>query len=245
MSDMKHKLRSLGLFQSLSERELTEVSKHFKIIYAKNRSLLFQENVPIDNLFIILYGSVKIQKNDISGAPVILNFLGRGEFLGIAMVDVLSPKYPATAITIEDSALLCFTRKFFKETLIHIPAIKETVTEQVSKRFLEFQNDRCMERSHIAQKLADLLLRLWERQTKNSDRQILFPMTRKDISLRIGTHTETVIRILSKWTKSGIIRTTNRHIEIVDLVKLQEIRSETQTSLITKDWSEVCEVTMS
>lgn len=226
MSDMSHKLRSLGLFQSLSERELKEIAPHFKVIHAKNRTLLFQENLPIDNLYLMLYGSVKIQRNDASGSPVILNFLGRGEFLGVAMVDLFSPLYPATAVAIEDSGFLCFSRKFFKEHLVNIPEVKDTVTRQVGERFMEFQNDRCMERAHIPQKLADFLLRLSERQPHNSGHQILFPITRKDMALRLGTHTETVIRILSAWTKKGVIQTKDRHIEIIDVQYLQEIRHE-------------------
>lgn len=226
MSDMSQKLRSVGLFQSLTDKELKALAPQFKIVHAKNRSVLFEENNPIDNLYLVLYGSVKIQKNDATGSPVILNFLGRGELLGIAMVDLFAPFYPATAIAIEDSALLCFSRNLFKETLVKIPAVKDTATRQVGERFLEFQNDRCMERAQVPQKLADFLLRIWDRQRPQYSNQIHFPITRKDMALRIGTHTETVIRILSQWTKNGIIQTAHRQIEILDISALQEIRNE-------------------
>lgn len=224
MSDICHKLKSLGLFQSLSDRELKEVSSHFKVFHAKNRTQLFEENMPIDNLYLMLYGSVKIQRNDVAGTPVILNFMGRGEFLGVAMVDLFSPLYPATAIAIEDCGFLCFSRKFFREHLVNIPEIKDTVTRQVGERFMEFQNDRCMERAQIPQRLADFLLRLSERQPQNSGHQILFPITRKDMALRLGTHTETIIRILSTWSKAGVIKTKDRRIEILDELYLREIR---------------------
>lgn len=106
------------------------------------------------------------------------------------------------------------------------PQVKDIVTKQVGERFMEFQNDRCMERTHIPQKLADLLLRLLNRQTSSSGNQILFPITRKDMALRIGTHTETVIRVLSDWTKKGIIKTKDRRVEVIDVQSLQEIRNE-------------------
>lgn len=226
MSDISHKLKALGIFQNLNDRELKEIASNFKIMQIKNRATLFEENLPIDCLYLILYGSFKIQKTDATGATVILNFLGRGEFLGIAMVDLFSPVYPATAVAIEDSGLLCFSRSFFREHLMQHSQIKDIVTRQVGERFMEFQNDRCMERTHIPQKLADFLLRLLGRQNSCSGQQILFPITRKDMALRIGTHTETVIRVLSDWTKKGIIKTKDRHVEIVDVQYLQEIRNE-------------------
>ncbi|WP_415061781.1 Crp/Fnr family transcriptional regulator [Bdellovibrio sp.] len=226
LSDVTRKLKSLDVFNALSDRDLKEISPHFEIIHLRHREVLFVEDAPIQDLYLVLYGSFKIQKKVSNSTPVIFNFLGRGEFLGIAMADIAQPRYPATAIANEDSAILRFSRDFFLSILVQVHGVREVVKRQVSERFLELQNDRCMEKGRMPQRIADLLLRLWERQGESSGSQIVIPITRKDIAQRLGTHTETVIRVLSAWGKKGWIQTTDRRIDLLDIQKLQEIRHE-------------------
>lgn len=235
MSDMMHKLASLSAFSALSEKQLKEMVPYFQICHAKNREVVFKEGDPIDNIYIVLYGAVKIQKElPLSPAPVILNFLGRGDFLEVAVLDSILHQYPSSAVAMEDSALLYAPRSFMKDLLVKAPEVRHSVCRQVSERFLEFQNDRCMEAARMPQRLADLLIRLWEREQKATGSQVLMPVTRKDISLRLSTHTETIIRILSDWTKRGMIKTVDRHIEIVDIKSLRDIRHEKPSESIRR-----------
>lgn len=226
MTDVAHRLKSLDSFSPLSETTLRELASHFEIIYVKNRDVLFRENTPINDLYVVLYGSFKIQNRTPDSKPVILNFLGRGEFLGIVMAGLASPKYPATAIAIEDAAILRFSKEFFFKVLIQIESIRTTVNRQLGERFLEFQHDRCIEHMLTHQRVADLLIRLLERQGQQKGYQLLIPLTRKDIAQRIGTKPETVIRILSVWSKKNWIDTIHRHIAIKNSQKLKEVRDE-------------------
>lgn len=226
MLDMVRKLKSLDIFSSFSERELKEIAPRFEVIYVKHREALFKERNPIDALYLILYGSFKIHKSVHGSDPVIFNFLGPGEFLGVAIADTPNATYPATAIANEDSAVLRCSREFFYEVLVLAPAVRAIVNKQIRERFLEFQNDRCMENARVPQRLADFLCRLWERQKEKNGLQIMIPITRKDIAQRLGTHTETVIRILSQWSKKGWIKTANRRIVVHDISKLREICDE-------------------
>lgn len=223
MTDVLNKLKNLECFQSVPEKTLMELSSQFEVMYVKQREVIFKEDTPIKDLYIVLYGSFKIQKKVARSTPVILNFLGRGEFLGIAMAGITIPKYPASAIASEDSALLRFDRNFFLNVLMKIESVKTTVNHQIGERFLEFQNDRCMEKARIPQKIADFLLRMWRRQRGVGGAQILIPITRKDIAQRVGTHTETVIRVLSSWTKNGWIDTRDKHIELVAIAEIEKI----------------------
>ncbi|HEY1079635.1 MAG TPA: Crp/Fnr family transcriptional regulator [Bdellovibrio sp.] len=233
MTDILNRLKNLDCFKSMSERDLKEISSQFEVIYVRQREVLFKEDTPIKDIYIVLYGSFKIQKKVFGSSPVILNFLGRGEFLGIAMAGISIPKYPASAVANEDAALLRFDRNFFLHTLMKIEGVKTTVTHQMGERFLEFQNDRCMEKARIPQKIANFLLRMCRRQ-KNNNGQIQIPITRKDIAQRIGTHTETVIRVLSHWTKNGWIRTEDKHIELLAVHEIEKNCERADPSLETE-----------
>lgn len=224
--DITQRLKSLDCFRDVPEWILKNLSCQFEVVYIRQREVLFKEDTPIKDLYIVLYGSFKIQRKIPSSTPVILNFLGRGEFLGVAMAGLNYPKYPASAIANEDSAVLRFDRDFFLKELMKMDGVLSAVNQQIGERFLEFQNDRCMEKARVPQKVADFLIRIWSRQKDTGNSQIIIPITRKDIAHRVGTHSETVIRVLSVWTKKGWIKTIDRRIEILDLGKLQEVRDE-------------------
>lgn len=235
MKDIVAKLKNLDCFSTINEKTLIEMSSNFEIKYIKNREVIFEENVAIKNLYIVLFGTFKIQKNVIDNTPVILNFLNRGEFLGIAMAGITVPKYPASAIAIEDCAVLQFDRNYFLDVLMKIESVKTIVNQQISERFLEFQNDRCMEKARIPQKIADLLLRLCRRYNNYAGTTIPMPITRKDIAQRVGTHTETVIRVLSRWTKNGWVDTKNKQIEILNVKEIERIATTKSQIPVVKE----------
>lgn len=226
MTNIEEKLRSLKIFDSCSVKDFKELALHFEMIYLKNKEILFKENAPIDTIYIIFYGSIKIQKTLLHADPIIFNFLGPGQFLGVAIAEVNKPTYPATGLANEDSAVLACSTKFYFDVLLRMTAIREIIHKQIRERFLEFQNDRCMENVLVSQRLADLLLRLWERQKMEMGLQIMIPITRKDIAQRLGIQPATVIRILSQWTKKGWIKTSNKRIAIENYAKLRELKDE-------------------
>lgn len=226
MQDTVRKLKSLDIFQSVAEKNLKEMASKFEIIYIQRREVLFEAGQPINIIYLILYGSFKIQKSFRDSDPVIFNFLGSGQLLGVAIADSAKSTYPATAVANEDSAVLLCSREFFYDSLFQIPSIRAAVNQQIRERFLEFQNDRGMQNVRIPQRIADFLLRLHDRQRKEHGIQIMIPITRKDIAQRLSTHTETVIRILSEWDRKGWIETINRRIVIHNISKLMEIRDE-------------------
>ncbi|MFM6930222.1 MAG: Crp/Fnr family transcriptional regulator [Bdellovibrio sp.] len=223
MLDSIQKLKKMDFFNRLPERFLSDFVIHSEIVHIKNKDILFVQDTPIDELYIVLHGSFKITKQSQNLMPVALNFLGCGEFLGIALAGLTHPLYPATASALEDSTLLKFSRKYFLEVMMKNDFVRLTITRQIGDRFLELENDRCMENARCHQRVADLLVRLWERQG-GSDKKIHIPLTRKDIAHRVGTKAETIIRILSTWGKQGIIKTSSKRIELLDTNKLKEIR---------------------
>lgn len=223
MADLFNKIKHLDIFDGLSEVELRNMASQFKIIHLNNREFLFEEGKPIQHLYYCLYGSVKVQKQTERGRTVILDFLGRDEFLGVSMAGLKNPVFPASVVTLEASAFLQFSLNFYNEVLTQSPKIRMEMSRQNSERFLELQTDRCHLHFKAPQKAASLLLRLLERQSSNCRKQILFPLTRTEVAQRIGIDPATVVRIFSLWTQNKIITTTDRHIEILNQDALERI----------------------
>ncbi len=220
------KLQSFDYFQKLSTLDLAAIASHTDLIHVNHGRTLFKEGAAIEAVYLILYGSFKIQQKARNEDAAVFYFLSRGDFLGIAMAGLSHPFYPASAIANEESAVLRLPLKFYNDIFLQHPSLREVINRQISDRFFEFQNDRCMTKALTPQKLADLLLRTLDRQPKEHGHRIHIPLTRYDMARKIGSQAETVIRFISEWTKRGWIRTENKHIEIINRAKLEEVLNE-------------------
>lgn len=219
------KLQCFEFFRGIPEVDLKSIASRGEILHLSHNRPLFKEGTRIDAVFLVLYGSFKIQQVPPDQEAVIFNFLSRGEFLGIAMAGVKNANYPASAIANEESAVLKFPLKYFQEEFLQHPTLRQIINYQISERFFEFQNDRCMTKALTPQKLADLLLRTLDRQPKEHGQRLMIPITRYDMARRIGSQAETVIRFISDWTKNGWIKTEDKHIDILNREKLEEIKN--------------------
>lgn len=219
------KLQSFEFFRSMSDVDLKGIASRGEVIHLSHNRPLFKEGTKIEAVYLILYGSFKIQQVPPDQEAVIFNFLSRGDFLGIAMAGVKNANYPASAIANEESAVLKFPLKYFQEEFLQRPSLRQIINQQIAERFFEFQNDRCMAKALTPQKLSDLLLRTLDRQPREHGQRLMIPITRYDMARRIGSQAETVIRFISEWTKNGWIKTEDKHIDILNREKLEEIRN--------------------
>lgn len=226
MTNIPMRLQHFEMFRNLSERDLIELSSFMEMVSLKGKETVFKKGRPITDIFLVLTGSVKIQ-DCISGKKTkIFNFLGRGEFLGVAVAGLPNPQYPATARCNEDSSFLRIPINFFFKALMQIPEVRFEVNRQISQRFLEFQNDACTFQRLTPCRVAGFLLRLVDRQRPELRNRVQIPLTRSDIGQRVGAQNETVVRILSHWTKQGWIKTDDRHIEIVNRAELERLEHD-------------------
>ena len=219
----ENKIKSLELFEGLSAEELTNINRVADCLHFKNNEVLFVENSPILSIYIILFGSFKMLRQGGRETPVIFSFLGRNEALGISVARLPSPRYPVTAVANEQSAVLRIKLSDFNRIVAKNRVVEQRVYMQLLRRFTDFQEDRCLEKTLASQKLADFLLRTLDRQSQSCRHQIIIPLTRKDIAYRIGTENETVVRLLSQWTKNKWIQTHSKHIEILNRQALMEL----------------------
>lgn len=232
MSDLYNTLSELPLFSGLPALDRRRLAGCCKLRHTRPRQFVFRKGSSISEVYFVIYGSVKIQEELPGNQTRIFNFLGQGEFLGVAMAGLPDPTYPASALCLEDTTLLVIPLQMFFESLRHHHAIARAVNRQISERFLEFQNDICLSQQRTPQRIADLLLRMMARAPGTSE--IPVPLTRSDIANRVGTKTETVIRVLSEWTRAGIIETQSRRIRVLNLSALKEVRYERSAEDLTR-----------
>ncbi|MCB0369238.1 MAG: winged helix-turn-helix domain-containing protein, partial [Bdellovibrionales bacterium] len=90
----------------------------------------------------------------------------------------------------------------------------------LSSRMNMLQDQKVMMKSPLSQKIALLLLNFLDKETDHGNASIKLHMTRKEIADNLGASVESVIRIMSDWSKKGIIQTTDQQIQVLQVEKI-------------------------
>lgn len=80
-----------------------------------------------------------------------------------------------------------------------------------------------MAQKTVKNRLAETLLYLQDTFGKNADNTLRIQLSREELAGMIGTATESCIRILSEFNKSGLIELIGKKIAIKDLNKLKKV----------------------
>jgi CRP-like cAMP-binding protein len=85
------------------------------------------------------------------------------------------------------------------------------------------QDQKVLARAPLAQKIAALLTNLLEKNEDENALTLPLPLTRREIADTLGSSVESVIRVMSDWSKQGFIQTTDQNIKVLHPEKIIEI----------------------
>lgn len=215
MVERKDILKQALIFSSLDDAGLTAVSKLGVERAVGAGEFVFWEGDEPDFFYVVVSGRVKVLKHSPSGKEFIIAFFGPGEMIG--EVAVFEGKaYPASARATQDSVLLAIKRDAFLDFLKHRPGVAIGIITTLAGRLREAQARlRDLSAERVEQRLARTLHRLHARLGPT------LPFTRQEIAEMAGTTTETAIRVMSRLTERGIIRSVRGKITVIDETKLR------------------------
>lgn len=216
-------LRRNPLFQDLHDEDLRAIASIVRERHYRRQMLVFLEGEPLDAIYFIRKGSVKVYTTGSDGREQILNILGARDFfphVGLLEGGV----YPATAETLEDIDLGLLRREEFRQLLREHPDIAIRLLEAMGEKLRGLQNQvKDMGLRNVPGRLASLLLRLAERHGEPAPDGVRIPLelTHQEFANLAGTSRESVSRALTSFRKEGCIRMDDAHIVIVDSEKLR------------------------
>lgn len=105
-------LRSMDLFDELTDAELNKIARLLKEVKASENDVIFEQGEAGDALYIVLSGRVRIATTDHFGRERVLAFYGPGEFFGDMAVLTGEPR-SATATASTDIRLLQLRKEDF------------------------------------------------------------------------------------------------------------------------------------
>ncbi|MDP8256420.1 MAG: Crp/Fnr family transcriptional regulator [Candidatus Alcyoniella australis] len=221
-------LKNIFIFSGMSAEQLESIAHSAALDEFKRGDQIYWEQEPPEALHILVQGKVKLVKQGREGNETIVGMVGQGETFGeLAVLD--GRPYDATALAMEPSTVLRLPRAEFISMLRSQPQIQGEIVLELVRRLRSCQEMlRSISSEQVEQRIARLLLKLAAQLGEQRSEQIRIGLhiTRQEIANMVGTTVETTIRVLSRFTKRGLIETRSRIIYINDLKQLGEIAQQ-------------------
>ncbi|AZU63110.1 Crp/Fnr family transcriptional regulator [Neobacillus mesonae] len=225
IEEIKKVLSGFTLFRDLNDYELTKITDIAIVREWKKHSHVFLQGDPLENVYFIYHGKIKIYKSDVSGKEQIVNIMKKGDmFPHVGFFR--KGDYPAYAEVLDPSTLIAIPISKFENVLIENPELCIKVFKVLGEKIVDLQN-RLEEQilNNTYEQIVKLLIRLAKNHgRKQDDGTILLKseFTNKDLANMIGTTRETISRTLTKMKKDELIEVDDEGNMVLDTEILME-----------------------
>jgi CRP-like cAMP-binding protein len=224
--DKTSAISGIPLFSTLSAEEIREIRRCVEIRTFKKREAIFSEGDPSNMFYVLVSGKVKMTKISGEGKEMIIELISPGEFFG-AFAALKGFPYPANAVAMADSAMLRIGRADLLRIIERFPNLMYILTAHLSERVREFPDTlKSIALERVESRISSLLLKLAQKtgkKTADGAVQINMKLTKQDIAEMVGSTVETSIRVMSRFEKAGLIKTTGGRIIITNKKELSAI----------------------
>lgn len=223
IEEMKKVLSGFSLFRELTDNELNEITDISIVRDWKKHSHVFLQGDPLENVYFIYSGKIKVYKSDINGREQIVAIMKKGEmFPHVGFFR--KGDYPAFAEVLEHSILIAVPISQFENVLIENPELCIKVFKVLGEKIIDLQ-DRLEEQilNNTYEQIIKLLVRLAQKHGRKLENNTIWleaEFTNRDLANMIGTTRETISRTLTKMKREELIELDNEGNMILDPEKL-------------------------
>ncbi|MEH7125252.1 Crp/Fnr family transcriptional regulator [Bacillus sp. JJ1532] len=224
-SDIKKVLSQFTLFKELSDSEIDKIVEISISREWKKGSHVFMQDDPLENVYFIQSGRIKIYKSDVNGREQIVAIAKNGDmFPHVGFFR--KGGYPAFSEVLESSTLVVVPIDQFEKVLIENPELCIKVFKVLGEKIVDLQ-ERLESQilNNTYEQIIKLLVRLAKIHGQKMDNGFYLlkaEFTNKDLANMIGTTRETVSRTLTKLKKDQLIETDSSGNIIIDPDSLLE-----------------------
>jgi CRP/FNR family transcriptional regulator len=186
---------------------------------------VFAEGDPGDAFYVVASGRVKVVKSTPAGKEIILEIFGAGDPLG-AVVAYEGRPFPATARALEPTRCIVTPREVFFRLLAEHPSLVRGLLSGLTLRLIELTNRLAnLSGARVEERVARLFVqKLGELGRPERGGHFLpLALSRQEIADLANTTIETAIRIMSRWGKSGLVRTEDGGFLVTDRATLERL----------------------
>jgi CRP-like cAMP-binding protein len=224
MSKCEHCIvREFSSLKALNKEELLKIAGCKSSYMIKKGEAIFTEGENVNGIYCIKDGVCKLTKLSANGNDQIVKLITKGELLGQRSMISEEP-VNLSAIAVEDMEV-CFIPKaeimglFNQNNQFSMNVIK-TICGDLKEADEHLVN---MAQKTVKQRLAETLVYLLDTFGTNPDNSLNIKLSREEIAGMVGTATESCIRLLSEFNKSGVIELSGKKIIIPNRSKLAQL----------------------
>jgi CRP-like cAMP-binding protein len=179
------------------------------------------EGAPMQGLYFIYKGKVKVLKTGIYGKEQIVRLSKEGGTVGFRGFGT-SNRYLIGAAALEDTVLCNFSNEVMQDILKSIPEFTYAMMLFYAEELNKSENNvKKIAQMNVRERVVDTLLYLLKKfgQTNNL---ININLSRKEIADFAGTTDEQVTRIFSSLKKEGLIKIVGKKISLLQVLKMKQ-----------------------
>lgn len=185
---------------------------------------LYRHGDPLSAVYSVRFGTLKTEYGLEDGRQQVIGFHLPGEILGLDGIG--DGHYQSAAIALEESEVCIIRYSAFEDLARQIPVLQQQFHRILSRELTQDQRHLLSLGSLRAEeRLATFLLNLSRRLAARGyqDNEFDLRMSREEIGSYLGIQIETVSRMLSRFSESGLIQIKQRHIKLIDVNGLYEL----------------------
>jgi CRP-like cAMP-binding protein len=231
-------LRGSLLFRDVPDDQLASLASIAERLELPAGHPIFRQGEPGAALYLLVAGGVKVFKVLRDGRRATLRYVRPGETFGESVL--FADTYPAFTSTTEASVLCSFPTERFRALLVTHPDLTLTLLGHMAQ-LMVLLNQRVEELLQpVPARLARYLLELCDEQLgpptpvagavgpaagRAAPRVCRLPVSKRELSARLGTVPETLSRTLDRFKRAGVIRLSGSGelIEILDFAALEHL----------------------
>lgn len=181
----------------------------------KKGQQFIMEGAPVNGLFFILKGTVKVFRTGINGREQIVRFAKEGEIIGHRGFGT-EEYYSIGAIALKDTVLCYFSKESLQEALLVNPKFSFDMMLFYANELNRSENKvKSISQMTVRERVIDTLLYI-HRKFGDLNGFINLPLSRKEYADYAGTTEEQVIRVFSALKKEELITAQGKKIGISD-----------------------------
>jgi CRP/FNR family transcriptional regulator len=202
---------------------LPAVAAHKQNISIKKGQQVFREGDPVEGIYFIYSGNLKVHKKWGEEKELIIRFAKAGEILGHTGLGDDS-HYPVSATALEP-VIVCYMEMDFFESTLHVNNAFTYKLMRFMANELQESEKRVRNLVHMPVKgrIAQAFITLRNQFGVNKDGFIDIELTRQDLSSFAGASYETLFKVINDFTEEKLIEMSGKSIRITNEAKLQKL----------------------
>jgi CRP/FNR family transcriptional regulator, anaerobic regulatory protein len=204
----------------------------YPLVHVQAGHALFRQQAPARSIYLVQSGDLKLVHVAEDGYEHVLDFLGRGDVLGLDGLE--AGRHVQGAVALDDAWVYAMPLAALRELSQRTPGFATRLLAAVARQLGRSSDIAWLMAAVGSDRRTARFVLHWARrmaQRGQSDRRLLLRMSRRDIASHLGLAHESISRSFSVLADAGLLCVDNREIEILDAEGLRRFALCTRGSM--------------